>query len=112
VTSFNIPSRDRLLWLGVDLDGTLAEEVWPDTGIGEPIRVNVTKLKEAVRVGYKAVIHTSRSWESYELIESWLEANDVPFSRIVCGKVLCAAYIDNKAISSTSGSWLPARHGL
>lgn len=105
--SFTIPQRDELLWLAVDLDGTLAESVWPDPGIGDPIRLNVVKLKEAVRAGWKVTIHTSRPWSDYELIESWLNHHEVPFHRIVCGKLLAAAYLDDRNLDISSSSWIP-----
>ena len=105
--TFNIPPRERLEWIAVDLDGTLAEDVWPNPGIGEPIRVNVVKVRELHRAGWKIVIHTARGWEAYELIEAWLLANDVPFSRIVCGKLLAALYVDDRARHSDEASWVP-----
>lgn len=105
--TFTVPPRDRLIWAAVDLDGTLAEDVWPEPGIGEPIRVNVVKARELHRAGYKIVIHTARGWEAYELIESWLQHHDIPFSRIVCGKVLAAVYVDDRAVHSEDAVWLP-----
>lgn len=105
--SYNIPQRDRLIWAAVDLDGTLAESVWPDPGIGDPIKVNVVKVRELVRAGYKIVVHTARGWEDYELIESWLNHHDIPFSRIVCGKVLAAVYIDDRGRHADDSDWRP-----
>lgn len=108
---FTVPQRSNLLWIGVDLDGTLAEPIWtpenPTPAIGDPIRRNVVKLREAVRKGYKVVIHTSRPWSDYEAIEAWLLWNDIPFKAIVCGKLLAAAYIDDRARHAEDPSWLP-----
>lgn len=105
--TFTVPARDELIWLGVDLDGTLAKDVWPDTGIGEPIWENVTKLDLAICAGYKVVIYTSRSWEMYETIEAWLNHWDIPWHRIVCGKLLVRAMIDDRAINAAEESWVP-----
>jgi len=111
MTGFTVPQRDRLLWLAVDLDGTLAEPIWspenPTSAIGDPIGRNVVKLREAVRRGYKAVVHTARPWSDYEAIEAWLIANDVPFRAIVCGKLLAGLYIDDRARNADESSWLP-----
>ena len=107
MTTFTVPDREKLIWAAVDLDGTLAESVWPDPGVGPPIPAGVAKARELHRQGWKIIIHTSRSWESYELIEAWLWANKLPYSRIVCGKVLAAVYIDDRAIHSSDPDWSP-----
>ena len=104
---FTIEDRHSLLWVAVDLDGTLCESVWPQPGIGAPIERNIKKLRRLEEHGYKIIIHTSRSWEFYELIESWLIEHEIPFSRIVCGKLLAKIYIDDRALNSEAESWVP-----
>jgi hypothetical protein len=108
---FTVPQRKNLLWLAVDLDGTLARPLWtpqnPTSAIGDPIPVNVIKLREAVAKGYKVVIHTSRPWSDYEAIEAWLTHNRIPFKGIVCGKLLAAAYVDDRAIHADDSQWTP-----
>lgn len=108
---FKVPQRANLLWLGIDLDGTLAEPIWtpenPHAGIGDPIGRNVAKLREAVDAGYKVVIHTSRPDSDYELIEAWLNLHDIPFKAIRTGKPLCALYIDDRGRHAEEESWLP-----
>jgi hypothetical protein len=110
--SYEIPHRGDLKWLAVDLDGTLAEPTWtpvnPTRAIGEPINRNVLKLWEAVKAGYKIIIHTARPWTDYELIESWLMVYGIQFDRIICGKLLALAYIDDKAIHEGDDSWIPS----
>lgn len=108
---FTVPQREKLKWLAIDLDGTLAEPLWtpenPTSAIGDPIKVNVVKLREAVAKGYKVVIHTARPWTDYEAIETWLRLHDIPFRSIVCGKILAAAYVDDRAIHADEPHWTP-----
>lgn len=105
------PPRSRLLWVGVDLDGTLAEPVWtpdnPTSEIGEPITRNVSKVRQLAAEGWKIVIHTSRAWTDYEAIEAWLSHHGISFKEIQCGKPLYAAYIDDRAIYSEDEDWRP-----
>lgn len=106
-----IPPRDKLLWVGVDLDGTLAEPVWtpqnPTSEIGNPIWENVAKLAALHVAGYKIIIHTSRAWTDYELVEDWLRTHHIPFREIQMGKPLFALYIDDRARHADAESWLP-----
>lgn len=103
--------RSELLWLAVDLDGTLAESVWtpenPVSDIGRPIWKNVLKLQRAVDAGYKAIIHTARPSTDYEAIEQWLTHFGVPFKMILTGKVLAALYIDDRGRHESAESWIP-----
>lgn len=105
-----IPLRTKLKWIGVDLDGTLAEP-WTSevvaNKIGDPIWTNVEKLKAVVALGYKPIIHTSRPWSDYENIRHWLEHYGIPFREIQCGKPLYAAYIDDRAINADDEHWTP-----
>jgi hypothetical protein len=105
------PLRSKLIWVGVDLDGTLAEPLWtpdnPTSEIGDPIPESLDKINELVEAGYKIIIHTSRPWTDYQIIEQWLNHYEIPFKEIQCGKPLYAAYIDDRAIHAEAGSWLP-----
>lgn len=100
-------TEEDLMWLATDLDGTLAKSIWPKPGIGQPIWKNVGKLHEAIDGGYKIVIHTSRHWEDYELIEEWLAHYNIPVTKIVCGKPLAKLYIDDKGRHADAESYLP-----
>lgn len=108
MTDFTYPNRDELKWLAVDLDNTLAVAIWPRPGIGAPIWANVHKLIAAHNAGWKIVIHTARTWADYELIEQFLDSHLIPFNSIVCGKLLAAAYIDDRNVDVYSESWIPA----
>src|SRR5688500_16532606 len=100
-------NRHDLLWVGVDLDETLAYTVWPEPGIGEPIHENVAKLREVHAAGYKIRIFTARPWSDYHNIERWLKDHDIPFKSIDCGKPLYLLIIDDKAVNASEKSWLP-----
>jgi hypothetical protein len=113
VTYKSIPPRSDLLWLGVDLDGTLARPIWtpdnPTSEIGEPLPKNVARLRRAVDKGYKNILHTSRPWTDYENIEGWLHYYGIPFKEIQCGKPLYYRYIDDRAITAieeADGDWV------
>lgn len=107
----DLEPRGDLLWAAIDLDGTLAKGLWtpdnPTSKIGEPIWENVRKARELEAAGYKNVIHTSRGWTDYENIEGWLNHYNVPFRRIVCGKLLAVIYVDDRGRHADAESWLP-----
>lgn len=84
-------------WKAVDLDKTLAENVWPDLGIGAPIPEGIHYCRQATELGFRVVIHTSRPWWDYENIERWLNDHEVPFKAIVCGKLWADEYVDDRA---------------
>lgn len=104
-----VHSRD----LAIDLDGTLAYPTWEPNQkrsiVGAPIPENVAKLHAAIAAGYSVVIHTSRHWGDKPMIEDWLKLNHIPYTQVVCGKILAAAYIDDKAINARDSSWLPTK---
>lgn len=106
-----VSPRSQLLWVGVDLDGTIAQPLWtpenPTSEIGTPIWGNVGKLIELEQAGYKIVIHTSRAWTDYEAIETWLEYYKLPWHQIQCGKPLFALYVDDRGRHESAESWLP-----
>ncbi len=103
------PPRSDLRWLGIDLDGTLAEPLWtpenPTTDIGEPIWENVEKARHAVDQGFKLFIHTSRPWTDYETIKNWLEHYKIEFKEIQCGKPLFRTYVDDRAVNADDMDW-------
>lgn len=106
-----LPQDFKLRWIGVDLDGTLANPIWtpqnPTSDIGDPIWKNVEKLREPVRAGYKPVIHTSRPWTDYATVEAYLKEFDIPYKEIQMGKPLYALYIDDRGRHADAESWLP-----
>jgi hypothetical protein len=107
----DIPELADLKWIAVDFDGTLAVKTWspdnPTHVTGQPIRANLDKLREVNDAGYNVVIHTARPWSDYQAIESWLDFYNVKYKGIVCGKLLAAAYIDDRGINASAPSWIP-----
>lgn len=105
-----ITPRSKLLWIGVDWDGTLFEAAWspdnPTSDIGAPIWKNIAKVRELAEANYRIVIHTARPWADYEAIEMTANHYSIPFRQIICGKGLFVAYIDDRAIHSDDSSWL------
>lgn len=97
----------ELKWIAVDLDGTIAEQVWPETGIGAPIERNLRKLDELDAFGWTIVVHTSRGWEHHKAIEDWLMDQGVQYSHVVCGKLLAHRYVDDRNVDVNAESWLP-----
>lgn len=92
-----------LLWYAIDLDGTLAEDIWPEDGIGHPIPEAVKYCNQVISDGGKIAIWTARPWVDYEAIERWLNDHGIPWHKIVCGKLLAKVYVDDKAIKP---SWV------
>lgn len=95
-----------LKWVGVDLDHTIAERLWPDPKIGAPIERNIGKLREVAEAGYKIIIFTARPWSDIMRIENWLIKHDIPFNKIICGKLLVKNYFGDEAYNSEEESWL------
>ena len=60
--------------------------------------------KRLYELGYKIVVHTSRHWGDYEVIEKWLNYYEIPFKFIWCGKPLVKFFIDDLAIPF-DGDW-------
>lgn len=52
--------EDREAWIGVDLDGTLAEYYGWSSTIGKPIPAMVARVKVLLTLGYKVKIFTAR----------------------------------------------------
>ena len=93
----------ELKWLGVDFDLTLCKNTsHPDYKPLEPIEGAKEYLDKLVEDGWKIIIYTSRAWHEYDMIENWLNSYQMPFRRIVCGKLFCKYLIDDRAIKFTS----------
>lgn len=105
-------SSTELKWVAVDVDGTLFENNWsidnPHAGLGKPIWPNIKKMYELWEAGYKIVLHTARPWADHSAIEKAMSDHCIPYKAIVCGKLLAAAYIDDRAVAANHPDWLAA----
>lgn len=82
-----------------DLDGTLAEDVWPEPHIGDPITDGVEALRHYFDEGYAIYIYTARPKSHEPLIVKWLE--HVGIASLVydirCEKPIADMYVDDRA---------------
>ena len=98
------PKNKELRWISVDLDSTLAHNTgYPDFKLLKPTKgAKGAMIKLSKK--WKIIIYTARPWADYRLIETWLNKHKIPFKDIVCGKLLTAYYIDDRAIAYR-GNW-------
>lgn len=95
----------ELCWIGIDLDKTLANNTaFPDFDLLEPIDGAKEALEQLNKDGWKIIIYTSRPWHDYEKIESWLNSYNIPYRRIVCGKLFVKYMVDDRNIEF-NGNW-------
>jgi hypothetical protein len=95
------------LWVGIDLDNTLAESIWtPESreGIGKPLSGALEGIQKLIDLGFKPVLYTARPWSDHEAIERWLSDHQFPIKRIICGKPLFRKIIDDVNIEF-DGDW-------
>lgn len=97
----------NLKWIGIDLDGVIAESIWPKQGIGELIKGTKETMDELVGMGYKIIIFTARPSNDYEAIERYCKDHHLPVKEIVCGKMLLRVMVDDKAVGFR-GDWKKA----
>lgn len=93
-----------LKWIAVDLDGTLAESIWPAPGIGAPLPGAIESMKKIAASGDKVIIYTARPWSHYSMIEDWCKLHEIPVREIICGKPLFKWIIDDKNVEF-NGDW-------
>jgi hypothetical protein len=96
--SYPQPDESKYGTVVFDLDGILAEKVWPQRyTIGAPLSEGVRMLRYYADKGYSITIWTSRPWEDEDSIWQWVRQNSLPVDRVVCEKPVAALYIDDKA---------------
>jgi len=75
-------SKFGVIWIGVDLDGTLAvlDENTGSGVIGRPVWRMLTRVKRMVAAGEKVKIFTARAGtpEEIPVIRNWLKDNGLP----------------------------------
>lgn len=82
----------------MDFDNVIARSIFPKPGIGEIMPGAEEALWNLQEQGWKVVVWTARPWSDYENIEHWLNDQNLPFSRIICGKPLVRWLIDDRNI--------------
>lgn len=84
--------KENTGWIGVDLDGTLAEyHGWRDGEIGQPILRMLERVVEWLNAGKEVRIFTARaadppSCKSVERIQAWLALHGLPKLPVTCVK--------------------------
>lgn len=89
-------SDNELSWLGIDLDKTIAQGVWPSAGIGKFDESWRKAITQAHKKGYKIVIYTARASGDYKAIKEWCRDNKIPFDQIITGKPLFKMTFDDR----------------
>ncbi len=89
-------------WIGVDLDGTLAEYHGAmGEGIGKPIAPMMIRVREWIEAGREVRIFTARACDPGQLpaVRAWLAANGLEGLRITNRKDFdMVALYDDKAV--------------
>jgi hypothetical protein len=83
----------------IDLDGVLAESVWPRPEVGRLIPEGRALLRRYAAAGFEIIIFTSRPEDHKQKIWDFLlryGMNDLVYE-IRCNKPLAQLYIDDKA---------------
>jgi len=91
--------NDELKRIGIDLDDTIAHNSGaPDYILGEPTDGAKEFVEKLITDGWKPFIWTARPSADYQMIENWLIKHGIPIRRIVTGKELVYASVDDKNI--------------
>lgn len=82
-----------------DLDGVLAQGVWPEPRVGPPILEGVALLRRYAAAGFECIIFTSRPADHKQMIYNWLLEHGLEeyVYEVRTDKPLAALYVDDKA---------------
>jgi hypothetical protein len=61
---------------------------------------------ELVDAGYKLVAYSARPWADYERVKVALDHYGIPYTAIVCGKMLLAALVDDRVVNAREEDWV------
>jgi len=100
---------NKRLVLGIDFDGTIVEEAFPEIGAIKPKTVQL--MKDAIKNGHLVIIWTARSGLALKKAKWFLDLNDIPYHYInenpedpyaLRGeqgrKIFCDFYLDDRAV--------------
>ena len=83
----------------IDLDGTICTEEKQFSRSLAKLLPGAKKALENFKIaGHKIIIYSARTWSEYEMTESWLKNNQVPYDQIILGKPQGEFWIDDRAI--------------
>ena len=86
-------TKDNVAWVGVDLDGTLAEYHGKihNYCIGKPIPRMMRRVRRWLRQGFRVKIFTARAcWPSQtRLVRAWLRQHGLPDLEVTNRKDFC-----------------------
>lgn len=90
----------------VDLDGTITESgVYNGMNVFSPVRQEaIDTLQDMKAAGWTIKIFTARHWTEETAIKNLLDASDVPYDAIICGKPMGHLYIDDRSVCR-NGNW-------
>lgn len=102
----------------IDFDGTIAPNNFPE--FSEPYKGTKKALEELKRLGFKIVIHTSRTagyWfreknkiprldKQLELLKEYFNKYELPYDYFwLADKPIATYYIDDRALTLKNGNW-------
>lgn len=97
-------------WIGVDLDGTLAEQRPGQTGIGKPVPAMLKRVRAWLNKGYDVRVFTTRADQPGQVkaVKAWLKANELPALEVTNIKApgLLALW-DNRAVRVQTNTGRP-----
>lgn len=112
----SLPPQESLLqqegWIGVDLDGTLAEYAsWQGiTQIGRPVPLMLKRVRVWIAAGYQIKIMTARAGlpEGVDSVKSWLAKHGLPELEVTNQKDFDMIELwDDRAIQVVPNSGIP-----
>jgi len=107
-----IDNSDARPWIGVDLDGTLAEYYgWVSDGsIGRPVPIMVKRMMSWIKAGRRVKIFTARASSEAQVaaVKKWLADNGLPDLEVTNVKdSACRELWDDRAIGVIKNQGTP-----
>jgi hypothetical protein len=91
-------------WIGVDLDGTLAEYHGWSPNIGKPVPLMMERIYKWLHQGQRIKIFTARvgngnAADEHAKIAQWLHDHSLPALEITCSKdMYCTCIYDDRCV--------------